>query len=312
LLAGVGAGAINGGIANSFFGARAGFNNTTGSANSFFGVNAGYFNSSGDANTFFGLGAGFSNKTGEGNSFFGMEAGYFNTTGSANLFFGGRAGYFNKTGNSNSFFGNSAGYENVTGSNNTIIGTFANVGAGNLTFATAIGAGAVVNSSNTIALGRGDGSDKVVIYGLGTAGSTELCRNDSNEISTCSSSLRYKTGVQNFTGGLSIVRRLRPIAFNWINGNSADVGFAAEEVNKIEPLLTTTNSSGEIEGVKYGQMTTVLVNAVKEQQAQIESQQEQIQEQQKQIEQQQQQIDALKKIVCAANPGANICKEKQK
>ena len=106
----------------------------------------------------------------------------------------------------------------------------------------------------------------------------------------------------------NVVRRLRPIAFNWIDGSSTDVGFAAKEVNKIEPLLTTTNSSGAIEGMKYGQLTTVPVNAVKERQTQIESQQEQIQKQQKQIErQQQQQIDALKKLVCAANPETSVC-----
>ena len=73
-----------------------------------------------------------------------------------------------------------------------------------------------------------------------------------------------------------------------------DVGFGAEEVNKIEPLLTTRNSKGEIEGVKYGQVTTVLVNAV--------------QQQQQIIERQQRQIDALKMLVCLSNPQADVCK----
>ncbi len=52
-----------------------------------------------------------------------------------------------------------------------------------------------------------------------------------------------------------------------------DVGFVAEEVNSVEPLLSTYNKEGKIEGVKYAQITTALVNAVKEQQTQIEAQQ---------------------------------------
>ena len=87
-----------------------------------------------------------------------------------------------------------------------------------------------------------------------------------------------------------------------------DVGFAAEEVNEVEPLLTTTNDRGEIEGVKYAQVTTVLVNAVNEQQTQIEKQNAQIEAQQKQILEQQTVIDNLKKFVCQQNPQAAFCR----
>jgi len=54
---------------------------------------------------------------------------------------------------------------------------------------------------------------KVVITTLGAAGGTSLCVNTSNEVAACSSSLRYKTDVQPFVGGLDILQRLRPIAF---------------------------------------------------------------------------------------------------
>jgi hypothetical protein len=52
----------------------------------------------------------------------------------------------------------------------------------------------------------------------------------------------------------------------------SDIGFVAEEVASIEPLLTTTNKYGEVEGVKYDRISAVLVNAIKEQQSQIEVQ----------------------------------------
>ena len=54
------------------------------------------------------------------------------------------------------------------------------------------------------------------------------------------------------------------------------LGLIAEEVAEIEPLLVTHNGNGKIEGVKYDQIGMVLINAVKEQQAQIQQQQKQI------------------------------------
>lgn len=51
-----------------------------------------------------------------------------------------------------------------------------------------------------------------------------------------------------------------------------DLGLGAEDVAAIEPLLVTYNAKGEVEGVKYDRIGVVLVNAVKEQQAEISSQ----------------------------------------
>lgn len=119
---------------------------------------------SGTFNSFFGFNAGFDAATGGGNSFFGASAGSSNTTGTGNSFFGFDAGIAN-TGNGNSFFGGNAGDANTTGSNNTIIGTGGDVAAGNLNFATAIGADSTVSASNTIALGRSSGADTVLVPG---------------------------------------------------------------------------------------------------------------------------------------------------
>ncbi len=288
---------------NSFFGFEAGGANTAGTRNAFFGYQSGTANTSGDTNSFFGYQSGTSNN-GSNNAFFGASAGASNTSGVSNAFFGRISGGNNTTGDSNTFLGSTAGISNSTGSNNTIIGASANVGTTNLSFATAIGANAEVSTSNTIALGRSDGSDKVVIYGLGAAGSTDVCRNASKQLATCSSSLRYKTDIQSFLGGLDVVRRLRPIAFNWKEGGRRDIGFGAEEVGQVEPLLVTYNAKGDIEGVKYGQLTTVLINAIKEQQAQIT-------EQQSVIRQQQQQLANLQKLVCLDHPQSDICKPSQ-
>jgi hypothetical protein len=85
---------------------------------------------------------------------------------------------------------------------------------------------------------------------LGAAGATALCRNASNEIATCSSILRYRDGVEPFTGGIDLVHRLRPIGFTWKRSGGADIGFAAEEVARLDPRLATFNDNGDVEGVQ--------------------------------------------------------------
>ena len=77
--------------------------------------------------------------------------------------------------------------------------------------------------------------------------------------------------MQPFTQGLEVVKRLRPIAFSWKENGSKDVGLGAEDVAKVDPRLTFQNPSGEIEGVKYGQLNVILINAIKQQQEQIEA-----------------------------------------
>ncbi len=159
-----------------------------------------------------------------------------------------------------------------------------------------------------------------------------LCKSLAPGTSTivlCSSSIRYKTNVNNFTPGLNLISRLRPVSFNWKQGGMLDLGLIAEEVAEVEPLLATYDEKGTIQGVKYERLGVVLINAVKEQQQQITNQQAQIVEQQRTIElqrrqahqqaeqlhtqqqqfnRQQQELEALKKLVCASHRNARVCK----
>src|SRR6185295_5177544 len=62
-----------------------------------------------------------------------------------------------------------------------------------------------------------------------------------------------------------------------------DFGLGAEDVARVAPSLTFNDDKGEIAGVKYDKLNLLLINAVKEQQQQIEKQQAQIELQRKQI-----------------------------
>jgi hypothetical protein len=166
-------------------------------------------------------------------------------------------------------------------------------------------------TTGNVNVGGTEGIDPNVVFAvngtiiagdLGSAGSQALCRNASEVISACSSSIRYKENVRAFRSGLSLVKQLRPVFFNWKTDGTADLGLVAEDVAGIEPLLTTANKNGAVEGVKYDRVGVVLINAVKEQQAQIE-------EQSKTIARQQAEIDALKQLVCVRNKRAKICQQ---
>lgn len=288
-----------------------------GSFNFFAGNGAGQLNTTGWGNSFFGVNAGIFNREGGSNAFFGFEAGRNNTTGASNSYFGKDAGRSSTTGGANSFFGLESGNTNTTGSSNSLFGVYTDVSANNLTNATAIGARAYVSASNALVLGQINGInsatadtnvgigttaplDRLHVNGiirvetLGAAGSTSLCRNANEQISTCSSSLRYKTNLAPFRNGLNLVNRLSPISFTWKDGGMRDLGLGAEDVAAVEPLLVIRNDKGEVEGVKYDRITLVLLNAVKEQQDLINKQQ--------------QQLDALRKLVCQSNPQAKACK----
>lgn len=204
---------------NSFFGFSAGQANVSGNGNAFFGSFAGFSNTNSD-NSFFGFSSGQMNIGGTGNAFFGRESGRENIDGNSNSFFGRSAGLLSTSGDQNSFFGFNAGQSNTTGSNNTLIGFNAGNGSptgmfnstgigfgaipqGNqvtvvgyqagsstgITNSTAIGANAFVSTSNTVVIGTATTTTEnpglLKVLTLGAAGSTSLCRNAANQISTC-------------------------------------------------------------------------------------------------------------------------------
>ncbi|HXI90577.1 MAG TPA: tail fiber domain-containing protein [Blastocatellia bacterium] len=141
-----------------------------GTNNAFVGLGAGNLNTTGQQNSFFGASAGSLNTTGNRNSLFGSQAGVVTTNG-ANSFFGYKAGFQNGTGGFNSFFGDNAGTQNVDGNNNTAIGYGTKLGSSNLTNATAIGALAQVDASNSLVLGSiagVNGSTASTNVGIGT------------------------------------------------------------------------------------------------------------------------------------------------
>lgn len=145
----------NFGVDNTFIGKNAGNFAMTGNGNTASGVIALNNNTTGVFNTAHGAFALINNTEGSFNTASGNSALQVNTTGSFNTASGPGA-LFNNNGDNNTASGIAALNNNTTGSSNTAIGAQADVSVGNLTNATAIGAGAVVDASNKIRLGNGD------------------------------------------------------------------------------------------------------------------------------------------------------------
>ena len=147
---------------------------------------------------------------------------------------------------------------------------------------TGIGVEGNLSLSGNLSVGggvtAGDSGFSLLRIGVQSGGDVHLCMSSSgtNYIRNCSSSLRYKDQVSPFAGGLQLVKRLQPIAFRWRENGQSSFGLGAEDVEQVDPRLAYRNDAGAVEGVRYDQVTTLLINSVKQQQEMIDRQQKQI------------------------------------
>jgi hypothetical protein len=84
------------------------------------------------------------------------------------------------------------------------------------------------------------------------------------------SSKRFKENVQNITNPLETVKQLQGVTYNWIESGKGDIGFIAEEMEKVIPVLVEKSEDGVVQGMNYGKLTALLVEVVKAQQVQID------------------------------------------
>jgi hypothetical protein len=78
-----------------------------------------------------------------------------------------------------------------------------------------------------------------------------------------SSDQRLKENVVPIESGLDKVKALQGVEFDWISNGKHQIGFIAQEVEKVIPDVVSTGEDG-IKGVQYANLVAVLVEAVKE------------------------------------------------
>jgi len=143
----------------------------------------------------------------------------------------------------------------------------------------------------------------------GSAGGTGAWFNDSDR--------RYKKNIKPLQSALDKVLQIEGVSYEWDNQNypnrnyekGTHIGFIAQDLEKVVPEVVNT-ASGEAgyKSVAYAPLTALLVEAVKEQQTQIDSdkaeleqqlenQQQTINQQQAAIDEQQQTIENQQKLI---------------
>jgi hypothetical protein len=249
-------------------------------------------------NTFVGPGAG--NFTADatpyggpvgGNTGIGWQALQALTSGIGNTASGDSALYLNNTGVFNTASGDSALYSNTTGNYNTALGNGADVASNNLTHATVIGACATVSSSNALTLGAPAGTGHCPTQPTANTKVGIDVGNPSNIFTVLQggghaiadgwdtySSRRWKSNIHTIHGALGKVERLRGVQYTYTANGHHDIGMIAEEVGKVVPEVVSYEANGkDAQGIDYARLTALLVQAVKEQQAEIEKLRTQVQ-----------------------------------
>ena len=85
---------------------------------------------------------------------------------------------------------------------------------------------------------------------------------------TASSDVRFKKNIETIQDALEKVLNMRGVTFERLETPGTEIGVIAQEVEEVAPELVTTDGNG-FKAVAYANITALLIEAIKEQQVQI-------------------------------------------
>jgi len=127
---------------------------------------------------------------------------------------------------------------------------------------------AVGLTAGQVAYGQGAGSE--------LAGDTGMTYNYLNQTLTLSgdvvagSDREIKDNIETITDALAKTLALRGVSFNYKKGGKASLGLIAQEVEAVIPEIVSVNDATGFLGIGYNALIGLLVEAIKEQQLQID------------------------------------------
>jgi hypothetical protein len=167
-----------------------------------------------------------------------------------------------------------------------VISGQANVGAGliayQITSQANVGAGLITSAGNINA--TDDTSTAASFYPVivGALGSLQTAKGSSTKfyfnpstgtlnatIFNSLSDISSKQNIQTIENSLEKVLQLRGVSFEWIDNKNKSIGVIAQEVEKILPEVVSENEN-RIKSVSYDSIIALLIEAIKEQQKQID------------------------------------------
>ena len=116
---------------------------------------------------------------------------------------------------------------------------------------------------------------------------------DGNGVWHDASDISLKKDIVDIKYGLNEIMKLQPRSYFMKASGDAQIGFIAQEVEKIIPEIVSGEEGKK--GMSYGNLEALTIKG--------------IQEQQKQIEELQAQIKELKNLICPSHPEAAVCKK---
>ena len=267
------------------FGYRAGASNREGNYNTVVGADAGYSLNE-DHNTIVGALAMSANSLGARNTTVGSQSLTKTSSGNDNTVIGAlsmrmadsqKPGFNEgntamgsqalgkiKRGNSNTAVGFKAGYNNSLGSGNVYIGAYA-------------GPNKRKTENNKLYISNSPQSH-LITGDFSSRGVTINGSLNSTQGISESSDVRLKKDIDPITLGLDAVLQLEGKTFKWSDeslSQETHIGLIAQDVEKVIPELVTEDENG-FKAIAYAKLTTILIEAIKEQQGQMTTQQDQI------------------------------------
>jgi hypothetical protein len=149
----------------------------------------------------------------------------------------------------------------------------------------------------------------------------EICRSNAACTSTAfyyASDERFKKNISKISYGIDSLMKLNPVEFNWdvdsfyeydnksVNNSARNIdkskqlGFIAQDVQKVLPEVVKEDDKGYL-SVQYGNIVPLTVEAIKEQQLEIETLQEQNNKQQQEIDQLRNELEQIKQLIKGEN-----------
>jgi hypothetical protein len=169
----------------------------------------------------------------------------------------------------NTAVGRFALYNTTTGLNNTSLGTNAGCTLTTGSNVIALGYNAQPSSatvSNEITLGDANITAMripALSYSINSAGQVSAV--DFN----ATSDVTLKENIETIDDGLDIVNSINPVSFTWKKDGKKSYGVIAQELEQLIPEAVSTNIEGK-KVVNYSQIIAFLVQAVQDQQQQID------------------------------------------
>lgn len=188
----------------------------------------------------------------------------------------------NVTGSYNTAVGVSALGTNEGGSNNIAVGANAGLYVRGGGYNIEIGNVGTANDVGFIRIGAPNRQSATYIAGITNAqvAGSAVYISQTGQLGVLASSERYKTNVASMGSSSENLTKLRPVTFRLKSDPKAgrQYGLIAEEVAKVYPELVIRGEKGRIEGVRYEELTPMLLNEVQRQQQELAELKQQVAE----------------------------------